>query len=274
MSNEHEMYDELAVGWALHALEPEDEDAFVAHLADCDRCARTVAETVEMMAAMATELPPAEPSAELGRRLQDAVARTEQLPPEPPRPRPPVATGFPDYDEERAPVAEPPQPAWRRALPALLGALAVTLIVALGVWNVVLADARSQADAAAAAQSRILSAVLESGRATIAPVSDPADPAGGPVATVVARDSEMLVVSTGLRVNNAADSTYVVWGVESDQPVALGTFDVVHTQMDVRPVGSTETGLDAFSGYAISLEPGRTTPKAPSDIVAKGVVTR
>jgi anti-sigma-K factor RskA len=271
MSNEHETFDELAVGWALHSLEPEDEDAFAAHLPDCDRCARTVAETVEMMAALATELPPAEPSAELGHRLREALAGTEQLPPEPPRPRPAAATGFPDYDGERVAVPEVLQPAWRRALPALLGALAVTLIVALGVWNVVLADARSQADATAAAQARILSAVLAPGRATIAPVSDPA---GRSVATVVARDTEMLVVSHGLRVNDAADSTYVVWGMQSAQPVALGTFDVVHTQMDVRTVGSTETGLDAFSGYAISLEPGRTAPAAPTDVIAQGEVTR
>jgi anti-sigma-K factor RskA len=268
VSGDHETYDELAVGWALHALEPEDETAFATHLADCDRCARTVAETVEVMAALATGLPPAEPSAELRHRLQDAVQQTEQLPPEQRESRP-AATGFPHYDDDA--VAETPRPAWRRALPALLSAAAAALIVALAVWNVVLADSRSQAEATAEAQAGILSALLEPGRATIAPVSDPD---GHSLATVVARDTEIVVVAHGLRVNDTSDSTYVVWGVRSDEPVALGTFDVVHTQMDLRTVGSTETGLDDFTGYAVSLEPGQTAPPAPTDVVAAGEVTR
>ncbi|MCV2491418.1 anti-sigma factor [Geodermatophilus sp. YIM 151500] len=76
---EHEPFDELAVGWALHALEPEDETRFARHLPDCRRCASTVAETTELMAAMATDLPPAEPSDELRTRLRAAVAGTDQV---------------------------------------------------------------------------------------------------------------------------------------------------------------------------------------------------
>ena len=38
--DEHRSWDELAVGWALHALEPEDEALFAAHLASCARCGR------------------------------------------------------------------------------------------------------------------------------------------------------------------------------------------------------------------------------------------
>src|SRR3712207_7218554 len=44
---DHREFDELAVGWALHALEPEDETVFSAHLATCARCADTVAERSE-----------------------------------------------------------------------------------------------------------------------------------------------------------------------------------------------------------------------------------
>ena len=76
---DHEVFDELAVGWALHALEPEDEALFARHLPDCPRCARTVAETEEVMAAMATDLPPAEPSEDLRARLRAGVERTEQV---------------------------------------------------------------------------------------------------------------------------------------------------------------------------------------------------
>ncbi|HJX44749.1 MAG TPA: anti-sigma factor, partial [Geodermatophilus sp.] len=79
--DDHETFDELAVGWALHALEPEDEALFTPHLAACPRCTRTVAETAEVMAALAGDLPPAEPSEGLRDRLREAVERTEQLPP-------------------------------------------------------------------------------------------------------------------------------------------------------------------------------------------------
>ena len=76
----HEEFDELAVGWALHALEPEDEAAFAGHLAGCGRCAQTVAETSEVMAALAAALPSAEPSPSLRDRLRAEVAGTEQVP--------------------------------------------------------------------------------------------------------------------------------------------------------------------------------------------------
>ncbi|HVU73227.1 MAG TPA: zf-HC2 domain-containing protein [Mycobacteriales bacterium] len=37
--NRHDIYEELAAGFALDALEPEDEALFIAHLAGCARCA-------------------------------------------------------------------------------------------------------------------------------------------------------------------------------------------------------------------------------------------
>jgi hypothetical protein len=79
--DDHGPYDELAVGWALHALEPEDEALFGAHLPSCPRCTRTVAETSEVMSALAGDLPQVEPSEGLRDRLRAAVEQTEQLPP-------------------------------------------------------------------------------------------------------------------------------------------------------------------------------------------------
>ena len=99
--DDHDVYDELAVGWALHALEPEDEDVFARAPARVQPVRGTVAETSEVMAAMAADLPPAEPSAELRERLRAAVAETEQAvgPTErhssPPLPSPPVRSRRP-----------------------------------------------------------------------------------------------------------------------------------------------------------------------------------
>ncbi len=98
-SSGHEIFDELAVGWALHALEPEDEAVFAVHLPGCARCAETVAETTELMGDMAADLPSEEPSQELRHRLRAAVADTEQVRRPVPGPVPPPAG-----DREPVPV--------------------------------------------------------------------------------------------------------------------------------------------------------------------------
>jgi hypothetical protein len=146
-------------------------------------------------------------------------------------------------------------------------AAAAALVVALGVWDLSLASSRQQAQQTAAQQAQIVNALMAPGQATIAPVSDRD---GHAVATVVARHGQVQVVTWGLDVNNKVATTYVVWGKQPGQPVALGTFDVVTSHMDLRTVGSDKTDLDSYSGYAISIEPGRSAPSAPSDIVANG----
>jgi hypothetical protein len=304
---DHETFDELAVGWALHALEPEDEALFVRHLPDCARCARTVAETEEVMASLALDLPPAEPPPDLRERVRTAVERTEQhggagLPPDQPTEFPDdLADDLSDDVPEDIPgfpgpsVARPerPRPAapnrvdrprqvgrwrldipavgvWRHKLPYLLGAAAAAAILALGAWNVVVSTARQQAETTVAEQSHIVDALLKPGQATIAQLSDSG---GHGVATVVARHGQVQVVTWGLSVDNAPATTYVVWGMRQGSPVPLGTFDVVRTGMDLRTVRSSTTGLDGYSGYAVSIEAGRKAPSKPTDIVANGQVT-
>jgi anti-sigma-K factor RskA len=275
--SEHRVFDELAVGWALHALEPEDEAVFAAHLPGCARCAETVTDTREAMAAMATDLPSAEPSEELRHRLRAAVADTEQVhrpvTPVPSRAADPVG-GRPDGAGDVGPVRRlgtgSEQPAWRRFLPAALVAAAFATIVGLGLWSVFLTSERNDAVATAAEQAAIVDALLQPGQAAIAPV---ADAEGRTVATVVARDDRMQVVADGLSTNDTSSSIYVVWGMREGVPSPIGTFDVVNDRMDLRPVGSDQTGLDDYSEYRISIEPGRQAPSLPTEVVASGEVT-
>ena len=282
---EHETFDELAVGWALHALEPEDEELFAAHLPTCPRCRTTVSETADVMGALAGDLPPVDPPERLRERLHAAVEETEQLPrpawegertpPVPPavpdRPAPVHRFEPPASGAHRAPIpvdAVDPRSSWRRVLPNALVAAAVAAILALGTWNVVLSSAREEARAAAAEQAELVDALLTPGQATIAPLT--AD--GATVATVVAREGQVQVVTQGLRPNDVQDQTYVVWGTGAGGPAPLGTFDVTSPQPALRTVGSGPSGLDAYTGYAVSLEPGRSAPPEPSDIVASGEV--
>jgi hypothetical protein len=266
-SGGHARFDELAVGWALHALEPEDESVFLEHVAGCDRCATTVAETREVMAAMATDLPQPEPSEALRSRIRAAVEETEQLPgPEPEVVAPPVRARAAVVPER--PRAVPPRPRWRRALPTALAAAAVAAIVGLGLWNVVLTSDREQLQATVAEQSAMVDGLLAPGQAMIAPLE--AD--GRSVATVVARADEVEVITHGLSMNDTDSTTYVLWGMGGETAQPLGTFDVTSTHMDMKTVGSGVTGFDQYAAYGISLEPGRKAPSLPTEVVATGEV--
>jgi hypothetical protein len=132
---------------------------------------------------------------------------------------------------------------------------------------VVLSSAREEAQATAAEQAQLVDALLTPGQATIAPLSA----AGTTVATVVARDDQVQVVTQGLAPNDVQDQTYVVWGTGAGSATPLGTFDVTSPQPALWTVGSG-SGLDGYTGYAVSLEPGRQAPTEPTVIVASGEV--
>jgi anti-sigma-K factor RskA len=277
----HDPFDELAVGWALHALEPEDEALFSAHLPGCERCATTVAETSEVMAAMATDLPQAEPSEELRHRIRAAVEQTEQESrpiPEPAAPVEPAAAPAEPVATPAQPLravpadprpAEEPPSRWRRALPLGLVAAAVAAILGLGLWNVVLTSDREQLQATVAEQNAVMNGLLMPGRATIAPLEED----GKAVATVVARGDEVDVITHGLSVNDRESKTYVLWNMSGNAAQALGSFDVTSPKMDLKTVGSGLTGVDQFDSYGISLEPRGKAPSLPTEVVATGQVT-
>jgi anti-sigma-K factor RskA len=73
---EHTVFDELAAGYVLNALEPADEQRFLRHAEQCPRCQQTLAEFQNVAAALAETAPPAEPRARLGERIM-AVARAD-----------------------------------------------------------------------------------------------------------------------------------------------------------------------------------------------------
>jgi hypothetical protein len=263
MTTDHGAFDELAVGWALHALEPEDEAIFAGHLSGCARCAETVAETTEVMGALAADLPQAAPSDALRSRLRAAVAGTEQVD------RPAAPTGPPV--PPRVAAVPPPRtaPVRRRVYAGALVAALVAAIAGLGIWNVVQGADRQELQATVAEQRQMMDALLAPGRAAIAPLTHE----GRAVATVIARDGEVQVLTDGLAVNDAGSTTYVIWGIGGNGPEALGTFDVDRSQMSLRTVGSGQTGLDDFAQYGISIEPGQEAPSEPTEIVAIGQVT-
>lgn len=245
-----EAFEELAVGWALHALEPEDTDVFLAHLTGCPRCRQVVDDTTEVMADLATAAPAAAPPPTLGERLRAEVARTPQDAP----------------GAAPAPTA-PAVPAPRRRWTAALVAAAVAAVVGLGGWTVVLVGDRDEARQIAAAEAAVLDELLRPGPATVVPV---ADGDGRTVATLLARDDGVDVVSRGLAANDRNAETYVLWGLDQGTATALGAFDVGGSGPQLSTMAFE--GADDFPGYGISIEPGRRAPAAPTDVVAQGTL--
>jgi hypothetical protein len=69
MSEVHETFDDLAVGWALDALEPDDVARFEAHVHEgCARCERTLEDYRKVLVAVADDLREVPPL-----RVRDAV---------------------------------------------------------------------------------------------------------------------------------------------------------------------------------------------------------
>lgn len=269
---DHEAFDELAVGWALKALEPDDESRFARHLHECSRCNQTVREAQEMTAAMAMAVPMEQPSSALRARIMAEAAATprdaEVSPPLQLPLRPPgrvISSG-----SRQVRPRQRPRPRLLVMARGVALAAALALVVGLGVWNVDLRNDRAEAQAFAARQAEVLDELNDRGIYHVAPL-ETSD--GQAVGMVVVHDGAAKVMADGLPVNDAERETLVLWGMRSQlSPVALGTFDVVHPELDVRTVSSTSTVLDAYDGYAISLEPGRRAPSTPTDTIATGTV--
>jgi anti-sigma-K factor RskA len=118
----HSEYEQLAAGWVLGALEPEDEVTFQRHLTTCAACEESVRELEGVVGDLAYAAAPVEPPAELWGSIRQEIAPTAR--------------------SGRARVARPlSRRAGRSPWPLRLAAAAcLLLLVALSVWNVALRD--------------------------------------------------------------------------------------------------------------------------------------
>lgn len=245
---------ELAVGWALRTLEPAEESLVAAHMPECPTCTRTAAETEEVGATLGLSIPEANPSAALEQRILSVTGAKWAAPVTPlTSPARHITTLLRLRTRELAVAAA-----------AILAAAAVVL----GVRVVQLGGELNQAQRQITGMSEAIQSA-----ANPAAVRVPLVAKGGSavVGMVLASPDRVAVVSTHLPSNRVADQTYVLWGLTSGAPVPLAAFDVVSQAPQLHAVpAATETGT--FTGYAVSLEPGRRAPATPTDVVASGQV--
>jgi anti-sigma-K factor RskA len=121
----HSEFEELAAGYVLGALEPDDEHAFQQHLGGCSVCEANVRELEAVVGELAYAVPPADPPdtlwAGIRREIGPEAARRTAIPA---APGPPAGAGARRL----------------RLLPALAAAAAILLVVALSLWNLNLRD--------------------------------------------------------------------------------------------------------------------------------------
>lgn len=270
---------ELAVAWVLHSLEPGEDAEFGDHLGDCPACLQIVAETEEVTALMGTAPAPAAPPASLRSRILLAAG-------EPALPDDAASPGVSDGTSQTSDVSQAPRSIdpgsddgvvvpmrrrWvRRATAGIAVAAAAALVVVIGGLvsaNRDLADERDAAAAQAEQSGRVVQ-VLDAASRSGTPHAVLATPDGGFVGLVVERGRGPELLASGLAPNDA-DHTYVLWGLEGESPVGLGTFDMSGSGPVTTSVPSTSAGT-RFAGFAVSYEPGRTVPATPTQVVASG----
>lgn len=244
--NDHKLFEQLAVGHALSALEPEEEQDFLAHLPGCARCERALAEHSETLAHLAYGTAAAEPPASLLEGIRAGVAQSGR------------AGSFPA--PEQAPLSLDAARVRRatrtvRLTTALVGvAAAVVMVAALLFVNQGLQSREHNAQVNAANVTQAVSALLVPGARSV-----PLHGSRGTAVAVVNGDSVSLVMA-GLPVNNAKDSIYVLWEKSRFGGVrAVGTFDV--RTADLAVINGLHLGSGStLQSFIVTREQGRTAP--------------
>ena len=264
----HARYEELAAGHALSALEPEDEQDFVTHLAGCARCERDLAEHEATLAHLAYAPEPADPPASLLEGIRAGVLSSGR------------EASFPASTEQAAPAAPAPvdldarrqrrdASRLRRAGVWTSVAAAAALIVSLGVWNTELQRDR---DAQAELTGRLAKAVSPLRDASTDTVPLAAE-GGEVVAVALVRGDEMTLVVDGLPVNDPA-TTYVLWGESRyGDKRAVGAFDVTADDVDVLDGLRLKDSVADVTRFMVTREQGDGPPPIPTlPVLAAGTV--
>ena len=251
----HERFEELAAGHALAALEPAEEEAFLAHVGACAACERAVAQHAETLAHLAYAADPVDLPTSLLEGIREGVRASGR------------EMGLPVVE---APVDLAAERERRRFKPQrFVGvAAAAALVLSLGIWNADLRHDQSVSDQ----KATTLTAAVRLLETKSSRRVELADENGRAVAFAVLHDARKVsLVVSGLPRNNTSTSTYVLWQTGDAGTRAVGTFDVPGDGVHVVQGLSLADDLPMYTAFAVTHEPGRKAPRAPGALpVANG----
>jgi anti-sigma-K factor RskA len=236
----HASYEELTVGYALSALEPEDEQHFLSHLRSCAACARALAEHTETLAHLAYAADAETPPPSLLEGIRAGVAASGR------------AGAFPaplSLDDARARRSRPV-----RLMTASLGvAAALALVLSLTFVRGLLTDRNTQDDV----NQRLASTVANIAAPGARLIELKGDGGHG---TLVLNGQRLSLVMAGMPRNDTHNSVYVLWEQSTFGDVrAVGTFDVRTDDVAVANL-QLRQAPDTVRTFMVTRENGRVAP--------------
>lgn len=242
----HSEFEELAAGYVLGALEPDDEHDFRRHLDGCATCEANVRELEAVVGELAYTAPPVDPPdtlwAGIRRGIEPEAARR-------------AAT----------PGAAPRRRAGRRLLPGLAAAAAILLVVALSVWNLSLRDENAAIRDRVAALERATQ-LANDPSAKLVTMDEVPGPEGAQ-ATVIAssrQDRGVLLVQSLPPL--ARDRVYELWGVpQGDIAKAQKALVFVPLRRQGVQALQFEVPIQPGTVFAITDEPGPDGSEKPTN---------
>lgn len=238
----HSDYEQLAAGFALGALEPDDEQAFQRHLEGCPACKASVRELDELVRTLAYAAPRVSPPASLRAAIRRGSGHTA---------RRRVLRTVGSWSGSRLAVR-------------LAVAVGIVGLFALSLWNLALRE-QHDLDQFRMANLEAALRMLDDGSAQPVPLSGSAS-AQGARATVLAsslQDRGVLVVESLRQLPK--DRVYELWSLPQGDP-AQATRVLVFSLRSGRSVRAIRfsTPIQPNTAFAVSEEPGPRGGKSPS----------
>ena len=258
----HSEYEELAAGYVLGALEPDDEHLFQEHLGGCSTCEANVRELEAVVGELAYAVPPVDPPetvwAGIRREIRPEAARRTLRP-------------APAADAEGRPGAGAGGRGLR-LLPGLAAAAAIVVVVVLSLWNLNLRDENAVYRDRVAALERATELVNDP-NASLVTLDDAPGPEGAQ-ATVIAstrQDRGVLLIENLPPL--ARDRVYELWGVPQGD---IAKAEKALVFQPLRRQGTQallfEVPVQPGTVFAITEEPGPDGSEKPtSDPILAGV---
>jgi hypothetical protein len=245
----HSEYEELAAGYVLGALEPDDEHVFQQHLDGCPVCEANVRELEAVVGELAYTVPPLDPPdtlwAGIRREIRPQAARRPAIPG---APEPSAGAGARRL----------------RVLPALAAAAAILLVVVLSLWNLNLRDQNAVYRDRVAALERATELANDPG-ASLVTLDDQAGTTGAR-ATVIAssrQDRGVLLIENLPPLQR--NRVYELWGIPGGRlPDAEKALVFVPLRRQGTQALQFEVPIQPGTVFAITEEPGPDGSEKPT----------
>ena len=242
---------ELAAGYALHALEPDDEQAFTAHLAGCTTCQRDLDDHSLVAAQLASLSDDADAVAPPWSRIRPVLG-----------PRPDAVPLQPtDTEPRRDTVVRQFRPRHARLLAA---AAAIVVVAAGSVVGWQLSNGSGAGTSVPVAVARCNAAADCHVVKLLAGKAEAGD--------VLVRSTTATVVPTAMPALDPSH-VYVLWQLPRDgRPTPVTVLGEVHTAQAGQPA-SLVIPYDDTAAFAMSVERADQVPTQPTKVVALGTAT-